>query len=575
MIPRSILVTRSAPGPVSTVVPWSHRFVALVTVVVAVLGLGVVTSAPVSATAEASPTLSIFAGSGANGAPTPGPARSSALGGPNGLAFDSAGNLFIADQNNNMVLKVTTDGTLSIFAGNGTYGAPTPGPATSSSMAYPWGLAVDAADNVYIGDSFNYVVYKVTPDGTLSVFAGTGSLGAPTPGPATSSPMGIPDELEFDSSGNLYIADYSNSRVYKVTPDGMLSIVAGSGVWGTPTEGPATSSALKAPCGLAFDSTGNLYISDFDNSLVMKVTPTGTLSIVAGTGVWGTPTEGPATSSMLTGVFGLAVDPLDNLIIVDMYSNLVLKMTPGGALSILVGSGASGPPTEGPARSSALSMPSVPVFDPLGDLYLSDFLNSVVEKVSIPDTAPNAPRSLVATPLNGSARIEFTPGFNGGAAVSKYQYKVGTGPWTDAVGTTSPITINGLPDFAVSKIKLRAVNSVGVGAASAAVAVTPRTAGPSIVSATPSGRTGFVVTFTLNPLPGTTVSYQSVIAYARGTNTVAGSCRTYAKQTTCYIGGLVRGTEYDLRATAHLPVPGKTWHNATFEGATMPVRTNG
>jgi hypothetical protein len=95
------------------------------------------------------------------------------------------------------------------------------------------------------------------------------------------------------------------------------------------------------------------------------------------------------------------------------------------------------------------------------------------------------------------------------------------------------------------------------------------------VSATPSGRTGIVVTFSLNPLPGTTVSYQSVTAYARDTNTVAGSCRTYGKQVRCSLGGLRRGTDFDLRATAYLPVLGQSWHRATLEGSTLQVRTNG
>jgi hypothetical protein len=119
------------------------------------------------------------------------------------------------------------------------------------------------------------------------------------------------------------------------------------------------------------------------------------------------------------------------------------------------------------------------------------------------------------------------------------------------------------------------VNSIGNSAASVAVSVTPRLAGPAAPSATASGSKGFVVTFNLNPLPGTTVAYQSVVAYARGTNTVKGTCRTYGKQTTCYIGGLTRATDYDLRVTAHLPVPGKTWHSTTQEGAILQVRTNG
>jgi titin len=197
------------------------------------------------------------------------------------------------------------------------------------------------------------------------------------------------------------------------------------------------------------------------------------------------------------------------------------------------------------------------------------------EAVSVtPRTTPAAPTSLVATAGVGSASIAFAAGGDGGSAITKYQVKVGTGSWTDVVGTSSPITVSGLTNFVSASIRLRAVNSAGNGAASVAVMVTPRLAGPEAANATPSGRTGIVVTFSLNPLPGTTVAYQSVVAYARGTNTVRGTCRTYARQTTCYIGGLTRATTYDLRVTAHLPVPGKTWHNTTFEGSILQVRTN-
>jgi alpha-tubulin suppressor-like RCC1 family protein len=193
---------------------------------------------------------------------------------------------------------------------------------------------------------------------------------------------------------------------------------------------------------------------------------------------------------------------------------------------------------------------------------------------STPRTTPAAPTSLVATPGDGSVSIAFAPGADGGVSITKYQYRVGSGPWTDAVGTTSPITVSGLTNYANNSIRLRAVNSAGAGAASAAVSVTPRQEGPAVTAATPSGRTGIVVTFNLNPLPGTTVVYQSVVAYARGTTTVRGTCRTFGRQATCFIGGLTRATNYDLRVTAHLPVPGKAWHNTTAAGSILPVTTN-
>jgi secreted PhoX family phosphatase len=181
--------------------------------------------------------LCIVAGTGPGGAPTAGPATSSELSRPNGAAVDSAGNLYIADTQNNEVEKVTPLGTLSVVAGTGSLGAPTPGPATSSDLNQPSGVAVNSAGNLYIADTQNNVVEKVTPSGTLSVVAGTGSLGAPTPGPATSSELNQPSGVAVDSAGNLFIADQWNNVVE------MVAIAASASETPAPSASPSMSPA--------------------------------------------------------------------------------------------------------------------------------------------------------------------------------------------------------------------------------------------------------------------------------------------------------------------------------------------
>jgi uncharacterized protein YjiK len=538
-------------------------------------------------------TLSILAGTGSSGTPTPGPATSSALSGLSGLVVDASGNTFIADSQNNKVFKITSGGTLSVFAGTGAAvswsSAPpaiTPGPATSADLAGPSGLAVDSSGNLYVALTSSRRVVKITPSGTLSIVAGTGQWFDPmalprtdpvlSPGPATSVDLNRPTGVAVDSAGNLFILDGGYRKVLKVTTGGTLSVVAGSGSYGAPTAGPATSSDLEDPTGIAVDSSGNLYIADSGSKKVLKVTTGGTLSVFAGTGTAGLPTPGPATSSNLGTLNGIAVDSTGNVFITDSTNNLIDKITPAGALTVVAGTGYQASPTAGPVADSELGSTTRVATDSSGNLYILDSSYYLLEKVSFtpPVFVPDAPTALSATAGNGSASIAFTPGADGGASITKYQYKVGSGSWTDAVGTTSPITITGLTNGVAQSIRLRAVNSAGAGAASSPVSVTPRQAGPAVTSATPSGRTGIVVTFNLNPLPGTTVAYQSVVAYATGTNTVRGTCRTYGRQTTCFIGGLTRATNYDLRVTAHLPVLGKTWHNATFEGSILQVRTN-
>ncbi len=245
-------------------------------------------AAPPQAAIPGIPHLSIVAGTGSPGAPTPGPATSSALAHPQGVALDAVGNVYIADFSARQVVKVTPSGTLSIVAGSGALGAPTPGLATSSALGYPQGVAVDTAGNVYIADGYNSEVEKVTPSGTLSViagtgfpgtgfpgtgFPGTGFPGTPTPGPATSSALNTPVGVAFDGAGNLYIVDASGQDVDKVTPSGTLSIVAGTGVSGAPTPGPATNSKLNFPYGVAADAAGNVYIADQGNNDVEQIAP--------------------------------------------------------------------------------------------------------------------------------------------------------------------------------------------------------------------------------------------------------------------------------------------------------------
>ena len=360
---------------------------------------------PVSAT---SPTLSVIAGTGTDGSPTAGPATSSQLNQPYGVALDASGNVYIADSENNVIERVAPSGTLSIIAGNGTAGPPTagPAPATGSNLNGPSGVAVDSVGNVYIADAANHVIEKVTPSGTLSVIAGTGEQGSPTAGPATSSSFDYPTGVAVDASNNLYVADLFNNVVEKITPSGTLSIFAGTGTSGVPTAGKATSSQLSYPQGVAVDSVGNVYIADAANHVIEKVTPSGTLSIIAGNGTRGHPTAGPATSSNLNGPSGVAVDFAGNVVIADRDNNVVEKVTPSGTLSVIAGTGEPGSPTAGPATSSSFNYPTGVAVDASGNVYIADENNYLIEKVAL--VTPTTP-AIANLPRSGTVGASFTP----------------------------------------------------------------------------------------------------------------------------------------------------------------------
>ena len=538
----------------------------------ALLGAIVAVAPSAAADPPAGYTLSIIAGNGSSGAPTAGPALNSALYYPAGVAVDSSGNVFIG--NASRVLKVTPDGTLSVFAGTGvSSGTPTAGPATFSVVPRPQGLAIDANDNLYIADYTAHRILKVTPGGTLSIIAGTGSLAAPTPGPATSSALKFPAGVAVDSNGNIYVADKGNNLVEKITPGGTLSIIAGNGTRGVPTAGPALSSSLKDPFGVAVDSSGNVYIANQGNSTIEKVTPDGTLSTVAGTGTAGTPTAGPATSSNLNTPYDVEVDADNNLFILDSNNNLIEKVTPGGTLSIIAGTGTAYAPTAGPALSSNLSYPQGLALASNGDLYVTSTSAHRVLKVASPASVPAAPTSLVATAGNGSASIAFTAGADGGSAITKYQYRLGAGSWVDA-GLALPIAITGLANYSTYSIQVRAVNAAGPGAASVAVTARPQSAGPTIGVAYSSGKQGAQVGFGFNRLADSTLVGFTVRAYAKGTTTVVSSCQTLPNGRSCYIPSLNSGTEYDIRVQGYFTLAGETKVRSSLESATSRVRVN-
>jgi uncharacterized protein (TIGR03437 family) len=306
----------------------------------------------------------------------------SELNGPQGVAIDGAGNLYIADTQNSVVRKVDSNGVITTFAGTGVAGSNGDGgQAAAAQLSKPQGLAVDAAGNLYIADTQNNRVRVVTADGSISPFAGNGNGGySGDGGPAASAQLNQPYGLAFDAAGSLYVADFNNSRVRKVTSDGNISTVAGNG--GTSFNGDggqAVSSPLNRPQSVAVDSAGNLYIADTQNNRVRMVAPNGVITTVAGTGSAGFSGDGgPALKAQLTVPGSVAVDSDGNLYIGDSNTR-VRKVSPDGTIATVAGNGVTGYSGDaGPAAGAELDGPFGMAFDTTGDLYLADSGNNAV-----------------------------------------------------------------------------------------------------------------------------------------------------------------------------------------------------
>jgi sugar lactone lactonase YvrE len=313
-----------------------------------------------------------------------GPASSAALNHPQAVAVDSAGNVYIADSGNNVIRKVA-NGMISTIAGEGTGPIGDNGPAIAASLSFPSGVALDSAGDLYIADDADYRLRKVT-NGTITTVAGNGTLGfSGDSGLATNAELNSGfgwTQTAVDSAGNLYIADAFNNRVRKVA-GGIITTVAGTGAAGySGDNGPAISAKLNSPQGVAVDSAGNLYIAEAGNNVIRKVS-NGMITTLAGNGKFGfSGDNGPAISAEFKVPYGLAVDLAGNLYIADNGNNRIRKVA-NGVITTVAGNGKDGfSGDNGLATSAELSIPYAVAVDSAGNLYIADTGNSRIRKVA-------------------------------------------------------------------------------------------------------------------------------------------------------------------------------------------------
>ncbi|MDQ0791692.1 RICIN domain-containing protein [Streptomyces sp. B1I3] len=259
-------------------------------------------------------------------------------------------------------------------------------PAGSAQLNRPHSIAMDSTGTLYISDYNNHRVRKVTTDGKISTVAGTGDAAfGGDGGLAVSAQLNCPREIALDSAGNLYIADAGNHRVRKVGADGKISTVAGTGAADFGGDGgPATAARLNSPYGVAVDSAGVLYVADYNNHRVRKIAADGKISTVAGTGsaTFGGD-GGPAVSAQLHLPHGVAVDSAGVLYVADYKNHRVRKVGADGKISTVAGTGAADFGGDGgPATAARLNMPLGMVVDSAGTLYIADYQNHRVRKVA-------------------------------------------------------------------------------------------------------------------------------------------------------------------------------------------------
>lgn len=291
---------------------------------------------------------------------------------PTGVAYDSAGNLYIADSRNHRVRQISPSGTVTTIAGTGQADyLGDGGPAIYARLNTPLTVAADRAGNVYIADTGNHRVRRVTPGGVISTVAGNGLRGFGGEGTlATISQLDSPSALAFDADENLYIADAGNHRVRRVAPNGIITTVAGSGIKAfTGDGGLAVLASLDTPRGVAMDNSGNLYVADTGNNRVRRVNSSGVIASF-GEGPWLAPR-------------GLAVDGEGNVYAADTDNHRIRRIALDGQTATVAGTSQPGFSGDGGSATEArLHFPAALTLDANGSVVIADSMNDRIRKLT-------------------------------------------------------------------------------------------------------------------------------------------------------------------------------------------------
>ncbi len=260
---------------------------------------------------------------------------------PHQVALDKAGVTYVADSGHHSIRKVLPDGTSSTLAGTGNYNS-VDGTGASAGFSFPLGVAVDDSGTVYVADTYSHTIRKVTPAGVVSTLAGTAYTFGSTDGTGAAARFYFPTNLAVDDAGNVYVADSSNATIRKVTPAGVVTTLAGkAGAYGY-LDGAGTEARFYAPAGIAVDGQGNIYVGDSGNQVIRKITPAGVVSTHAGqAGTYGY-VDGPAASARFASPWRIAADSAGQVYVADAGSRTLRQISTSGVVSTLAGSTLSG-----------------------------------------------------------------------------------------------------------------------------------------------------------------------------------------------------------------------------------------
>ena len=349
-------------------------------------------------------TVTTLAGSPGSTGTADGTGAAARFNNPAGVAVDGAGNVYVADTRNHTIRKVTPAGVVTTLAGSpGTAGF-ADGTGAGARLNFPSGVVVDGAGNVYVTDSGNNVIRKITPGGVVTTLAGTGML--PSQGTAdgtgAEARFNTPHDTAVDTAGNVYVTDALNHTIRKITPAGAVTTFAGqAGIRGT-ADGTGTAAQFDAPNGLTVDASGNVFVADTINCTIRKITPAGVVTTLAGApGVAGS-ADGTGGAATFFTPGAVAVDSGGNVYVADTGNNTIRKVTSAGVVTTLAGQAGVAGVNDGTGTAALFATPTGLTIDGTGNLYVPDPVDDTIRKIT--------PAGVVTTPIGVAGTLGSVDG---------------------------------------------------------------------------------------------------------------------------------------------------------------------
>jgi sugar lactone lactonase YvrE len=316
--------------------------------------------------------------------------------GPTGVATDPTGNVYVADYGNHTIRRVTPAGVVTTFAGKAGTPGSADGAGESARFYFPWGVATDSAGNVYVADYGNCTIRRITPAGFVTTLAGVAGVTGSADGTGSAASFWWPVGIVADSEGTVYVADYGTAIIRKVLPDGTVTTLAGGGLRGSGgLDGLGTAASFYGPTGLALDHAGVLYVADWTDNAIRRIAPNGMVTHLAGGSVqvFGS-VDGTGGSARFWGPEGVAIDNSGNVIVADEFNDEIRRITPGGVVTTVAGLARLVGNADGAGPAASFDSPQGLAADRSGNLFVADTANGAIRKVT--------PGGVVTTLATGS-----------------------------------------------------------------------------------------------------------------------------------------------------------------------------